>query len=119
MKDNIDQDCTGNADDFACGAVVQNTIQSPGQIHSYQFYGTIGDVVYIKMSRVNGDLWPQISLYDPNGSLLKSASGISSTAITSDPLPVSGTYSVIAQEGFSGTTGTYNINWVFTNKECP
>jgi len=91
------------------GQIVTGSILTVGQVVSYTFTAEAGDVVLIGMGKVSGSFWQGISLYDPDGNLLNETSSPSHAELTKT-LSVSGTYTILAYDGYNGTwTGSYAL----------
>jgi hypothetical protein len=52
------------------GTTTIGSIGAPSENDSFTFSAESGDVILIGISKVTGDLWPRIRLYDPNGTLI-------------------------------------------------
>lgn len=79
----------------------------------WQFVGVGGQTVNVTVNRIAGDLTPVISLYGPNGLLLREAQpDLEGTATMTVELPGDGTYRIIvarANLAAGTTTGDYGI----------
>ena len=99
-----------NVTSLSYGQTVSGTIAMPAEMDTYTFTAGAGDTVVIGMSRVSGDLWQEIRLYDADGNLLNEDSGPVHAEVT-QPLVLAGSYTILVGDGFDGTlTGDYNIN---------
>jgi hypothetical protein len=88
---------------------VAGAINQPAEMDAFTFPANANDKVIIGMSRVSGNLWQKIRLYDPSGTLLNENSS-PVHAEMAYPIPVTGTYAILVGDGFDGTlTGSYNI----------
>jgi len=92
------------------GEVRTGSIYSSGDADSYHFYGNSGEGVYILMGVINGNLYPSISLYDPDGILLESAWGYYSATIDYQ-LQKSGLYTIICRDYRGIYTGDYGVSF--------
>ena len=100
----------GNALPLSFGQTVSGTIAIPAEMDTYTFPADAGDVILLGMSRVSGDLWQEIRLYDPDGNLLGAESSSHHVEVTKT-LSIAGTYTVLVSDGFNGTlTGDYSIS---------
>jgi hypothetical protein len=62
------------------------------------------------MSKSSGNLWPEIRVYSPNGTKLCEEYSPSTAEIASCNLTSTGTYTILADDGFNGTfTGDYYL----------
>jgi hypothetical protein len=94
------------------GQTIQSSISSIGEIDIYSFNAIQGDVIHVHMTSTN--MSSVVSLYGPDGTLLKTAAvtnGLSGTAaFNSGPLPSTGTYILLANEnGYDAVGKTYTI----------
>lgn len=103
-----------NATSLFYGQTISGSITQPAEMDTYTFSADAGDIIRLEMNRVSGDLGQQIRLYEPDGNLLNEDSNPTQAAMI-QTLPVTGTYTVLASDGFNGTlTGSYNITlWQF------
>ena len=91
------------------GNSVTGSIDIPGSVNTYSFPGGTGDEVVIRITKSTGNLWPRITLFGPSGKQLKQSSGSITTELSS-PLPLSGTHTILVDDGFQGTyTGDYTL----------
>jgi hypothetical protein len=98
-----------NAPSLSFGQIKPGTMQQPAEMDTYTIEADAGDAIFLGMSRISGDLWQEIRLYDPHGSLL---SEVSSPVHVEDTYTVaaSGEYRILLTDGFDGTnTGSYNL----------
>jgi len=92
---------------------VSGSISSAGEINSYRFAGTSGDVVLVRMSCPDWPYWdghfdPQLRLYDLNGSEVQRNYGDTAAAIQCT-LNETGDYLVQAQDNSGTQTASYGI----------
>jgi uncharacterized repeat protein (TIGR01451 family) len=77
---------------------------------TYTFAASADDKVLVRMSKSSGTLWPGITVYGPDGTKLCEAYSSSTAEIASCYLTSTGTYTILAYDGFNGTfTGDYSI----------
>jgi len=86
------------------GEALSGSIGTAG-MDTYVFSGNASDVVLV---RVSGIMFPGISLYSPNGTKLKGASG-NNVAGLSSPLPDDGEYKILVYVWY-GTGGSYKLS---------
>ncbi len=108
-----------NATPLAFGQTVTGTVNQPAQMTTYTFDADAGDRILLGMSRVSGNLWQEIRLYDAGGNLLNEQSG-SVHAENVYTVPAGGAYHVLLTDGFNGTyTGTYSLHIQRLNDPTP
>ena len=91
------------------GSSTPGSIRQGGQVDTYSFSGSPGDSVVIRIAKTSGDLWPRITLYDPSGKELKRSYSSTTTELSS-LLTVSGTHTLLVDDGYRGTyTGDYSL----------
>lgn len=99
-----------NATVITFGQTTAGSINQPAEMDSFTFSAKANDQIRVLMTSISGDLWQQIRLYDPAGTLLNENTGVNQAEITR-VLPVDGDYTILASDGFNGTkTGSYNIS---------
>jgi hypothetical protein len=92
------------------GETIQCSIVSPSETDTYTFTASAGDKVLVRMSKSSGDLWAGIKVYSPDGTKLCEVFYPSTAEIASCNIPSTGTYSILAYDGFNGTfTGDYYL----------
>jgi hypothetical protein len=93
------------------GQTVSGEIASAAEADRYTFSANAGNVVLIKIGKVEGDFWPQIRLFDPDGNLIDSPKGGAVSAELNVTLPVDGIYTILVDDGFNGTwVGKYSLH---------
>ena len=94
------------------GETVNGSIDIPGEEDIYTFSGNIGDVIIVRMiDSPNTGFGSEISLYRPNGTLLCSDWDVGgSLAETTCTLDIDGTFTILAEDHFGFTTGTYGLH---------
>jgi hypothetical protein len=88
------------------------SITNPAQTDSFTFNGEAGHTVVINMSRESGSLYPEISLYAPDGTLEISTWGNTHAEISDYQLLQSGTYTIVAGDHYGGYTGNYSLSFL-------
>ena len=96
------------------GQTMTESISIQGEQDSFTFMGATGDVILVRVT-TETVLWPQLDLYDPEGSLLESALEVGPCVveINSSPLPTDGYYQLRISDYIGTGTGTY---WVFVQR---
>jgi RHS repeat-associated protein len=99
---------------ISSGETVYGDISAAGQMDSYAFDASAGDVARILIGTGPTYFCPRIELYDPEGALVTSAgqSGYYSATITTQLLEKGGTYTVIARAYDGLDSGTYGLSLV-------
>ncbi len=94
------------------GDLLEGEISQIGELDLFCFEANTGDVVVIVMSKIDGTLDPFLELYDPDGNLVDSDndSGVFPNARIDAPLPLTGTYTIIARDLRNNATGGYHLN---------
>ena len=94
------------------GVPVNIKTSYPGQRAIYSFSGTAGQVVSLAMtnSTYSGDC-PNVSIRNPNGTTLASTTicGGSSSSLSNETLPTTGTYTVLVNPGVATGGYTYTL----------
>lgn len=98
-----------NATTILFGQTQPGSINLPAEMDAFTFSGNVSTNIHVTMTRVSGSLWQQIRIYDPSGELLGEDSAPTQAQLTRS-LPSTGTYTILASDGFDGTlTGNYNV----------
>jgi hypothetical protein len=93
---------------------------TPAEMDTYTFTASAGDKVLVRMSKSSGTLWPGITVYSPDGTKLCETYGSSTAKIASCTLTSTGTYSILAYDGYYGTrTGDYSLYLQRNNPGIP
>ncbi len=96
---------------LAFGQTLQATVDAVGEKDAYTFSASASDRVMIGMAVASGGLDPEIVLYNPSGQAICSAyypvGG--ATEINDCILPVSGIYTLLADDYGNSETGSYSI----------
>jgi len=100
------------------GQTISDSINPSGQLDSYTFNANKGDGVTVRMGSTS-EVDPKISIYRPDGTLLKEAftafDDTYSSAQLEAALDQKGTYTVLASDNFANDTGNYSISLQRTN----
>ncbi|MEM9821240.1 MAG: GEVED domain-containing protein [Bacteroidota bacterium] len=92
------------------GTAVTGNITSLGQVDTYTFNGTAGDVVLIRMRGKSGGVDGCIELFDPNGnSIAADCDDGGLVKIDGLALPTTGLYTIKAQDSGDNDKGNYGI----------
>jgi len=104
--------------DLVWGQVQSGAIGSVAQSNCFTFSGTASDVVDFTMVATNGNVSPKLRLYNPDGSLLSSASnnylngvcaGGSTIEMNSVTLKTNGTHTLLVGDCSDTNPGAYNL----------
>lgn len=99
----------GGAAPISYSQTLAGNINQPAEMDAFTFTAEVNDEVIVGMSKVSGDLWQKIRLYDPDGVLLHEVKDAVHAEMTYR-IPLSGIYTILAADGFNGTyTGGYNL----------
>jgi hypothetical protein len=99
----------GNATQLSFGESSSGDILYAAEMDTYTFVATGTEQARVTMSRTSGDLWPQIRLYEPTGTLIGAVSDFSLAELTVT-LPGGGVYTILCGDGLNGTsTGAYTL----------
>ena len=102
-------------DDIQFNETKNGTIQDGPEVDLYTFNGEMGwKIIRLQMNRDEGDIYPEIRLYDPDGNLEishhdTSSSGGYHAEIIDHVLEHSGNYSIAIQDHFGTQTGNYTL----------
>ncbi|RPH63161.1 MAG: hypothetical protein EHM81_00670 [Chloroflexi bacterium] len=101
----------GSPGSIAFGQTLSGSITTPAELDTYTFAATAGDKVLVRMSKSAGSLYPEIRIFNPAGTTELCSEYSSNTAeIANCPLTVTGTYTILAGDGYLGTyTGDYYL----------
>ncbi len=100
----------GNPIPILFGQTLAGSILTPAQANTYLYTTTGSAEVPFRMSKVAGNLWPGIRVYNPNGTLICEDESSSTAEIPNCALPESGDYTILVFDSFYGTyTGDYNF----------
>ena len=109
---------SARATDLPFGQVKNGSIAVSSQENKYTFTDNAGDVVDFTMTTTSGNLNPKMRLYNPDGSLNRSASNYyasgacypsATVAMNSVTLPATGTYTVLVGDCADTNTGSYDL----------
>jgi formylglycine-generating enzyme required for sulfatase activity len=95
----------GNTVSIAYGQTRSGSISTPAEMDTYTFAASAGDKVLVRMSKSSGTLYPGIRVYDPDGAKLCEVDGSYTAEIASCTLSTTGTYSILAFDGFGHVGG--------------
>jgi len=106
----------GNTIRMEFGETIFASIDQAGDLDLYTFSANAGDSILIAVSYASGSLFPDVSLYGPNGTELASKwSGYNRSPIEiSQVLTESGEYTILVKDTAGHNTGEYDL---FFNKE--
>jgi len=92
------------------GQTLAGSITTPAEMDTYTFAANAGDRVLVRMSFSSGDFWMGVRIYGPDGTELAEQYSPVTAEIADCQLPTTGTYSIVAYDGFEGTgTGEYYL----------
>jgi hypothetical protein len=96
------------------GQTIAESITTQGEKDTFIFMGAIGDIILVRVT-TETELWPQIDLYDPEGSLQDSALevGPGIVEIKSSPLTAQGYHQIKISDYGNTRTGAY---WIFVQR---
>lgn len=87
--------------------VSRDTLSNISELKAYQFIARAGDIVDIQMIGITDDIDPHIRLFNPSGRLLASAADNDFAIVSSQVLPDSGMYTIIADDVVGDDVGEY------------
>ncbi|MCX6360357.1 MAG: hypothetical protein NT029_11135 [Armatimonadetes bacterium] len=94
-------------------------IANIGQVDTYTFNGSIGNLATITAARTSGSLWPWVRVFLPPATWFDPASS-SATTVWSQTLANAGRFTVIVSDGFDGAnTGPYSMRLERTGDLVP
>ncbi|ABG40023.1 peptidase-like protein [Paraglaciecola sp. T6c] len=102
------------AADLVNGGSVSGVISVAGEEDTWTFNATAGERINIQLvDLAAGDLFPQMTLYAPDGTRVTSASNYTVASIYNAEAPETGTYSLVVQDGTSrqDNTGAYALHF--------
>jgi hypothetical protein len=95
--------------DANLGSTMFGSIDGPAVMRTFSIPAVSGHVIFARMTRSSGKVWPMMRLYDPNGVLLQQESSSVSTDLTR-AVSVTGNHTLLVGDGFNGTyTGQYSL----------
>jgi|GEM_PF-6752251 len=96
------------------GQTMTGAISTQGEQDTYTFMGAVGDVILVRVT-TETELWLQVDLYDPEGSLQESAVevGPGTADLKSNPLGAVGYYQIRVSDYNNTRTGDY---WIFLQR---
>jgi len=90
------------------GETIVASIGEPGEVDTYTFNATANDTVLIRMSQGTSSINPKIELFSTSGTQIIDEEGYWSVEICNS-LTESGTYTILASDGYGHETGSYSI----------
>ncbi|HEY3411828.1 MAG TPA: hypothetical protein VGM51_02100 [Armatimonadota bacterium] len=85
------------------------SIDGPAVMRTFSIEAERGEVIFARMARSSGNVWPLIRLYDPNGVFLQQEGSSLTTELTR-AVGTTGSYTLLVGDAFNGTyTGQYNL----------
>lgn len=102
---------SADAQSLPNGGSVRGTIAVAGAQHTYTFFANAGEGFQLRLADISqSTFYPQIVLYRPGGVYEGYANG-SSVAALGGTAPLTGTYSVVVEDGSTNhdRTGTYDL----------
>ena len=95
------------------GQTVGGSIESEAQMDTYTFTARAGEKVDVRMNQLTGIMWAGFRIYTPTGVMLSEQRSPHTAEVTGLLLPVTGTYSILAFDGWYGfRLGTYDLSLV-------
>jgi uncharacterized protein YdeI (BOF family) len=95
---------------IAFGQTLAGSILTPAQAKTYLYTTMESAEVPIRMTKLAGDLWPGIRVYNPEGTLICEGESSGTAEIPGCALPESGGYTILVFDSFIGTyTGDYKL----------
>jgi len=91
------------------GSLVSGTLIF-GDVAAYIFSGTTGDVIFIQLSKTTGTMFPDITLFGPDGKSIDDDYGAYQAFSGPIRLTSSGTYTVLAMDNYGYQTGDYVLS---------
>ena len=106
-----------NAIPLAFGDSVMGTIDPSTEIETYVFSGSNGDLASIQVTEITSAIEPFLQIYNPDGSLLRRASGSATALLNNVPLEETGTYKIVVADSAGDETGDYNLTFNLTSQD--
>ena len=89
-----------------------------GDMDSYTFYANAGHHITLTMAdtgpspELSTTLYPHISIFKPDGSILQTPSfGLTTAQVSSARMPTTGTYTVLVKDRYASYTGDYVLHF--------
>ncbi len=96
---------------IAYDQIFSGSITEATQKDRYTFIGNPGDVILITLAITEGDIWPEIRLFNPEGSEIKTARAPGASVELNETLSDAGEFIILIGDGHDGTlTGQYTLN---------
>ena len=99
---------------LTCGQVTLRQVNLPGQVDTYTFAGTAGNVSDLRLTPRSGNYSPYAELYDSTGAL-RGTSASGTLLITP---PANATYSLLVRD-LSANLGSYRVGLQNDTSACP
>jgi RHS repeat-associated protein len=96
--------------DIEYGDSVESSIDVLGEEDSYNFTGTVGDRVVVRMNEDDLFLNPTLELYAPDGSLVTEDTDDTTAVLDSILLDQAGIYTLLASDDGGNNTGAYSLS---------
>lgn len=97
------------AKEISDGKLKKGEIKKLGEEDRFVFEGEVNDQIVLLCTKIEGDLWPKIELYGPDGVRVASAYGSLQAEVTYT-LKTTGRFGILVRDGFNGTyTGKYRL----------
>jgi len=101
------------------GQTLESTIERIADAKTYTFVATGGDLVQMTMTRTSDSLRPRIRIFGPTGIEVCSAnSGNPTTQLANCSLVSTGIYTVLVDDTFSSSLGSYTLALQCLNTAC-
>jgi hypothetical protein len=97
-------------DAISYGQTLTGSLSVAGELDTYTFSASAGDVIVIRMAELTNALEPQLVLYSPGGSVLENEWSYTMIELFEVTLATTGTYSVVARDNGNDDTGDYSIH---------
>ncbi|MFT7450535.1 MAG: hypothetical protein ACI9VN_001252, partial [Patescibacteria group bacterium] len=101
-----------------CTTDLEGSFSHQTEVDAYSYEGDAGDLMVLQMRAVQGNIEPQLRLYDPSGNLLVEAlPSVGLSRIDAFVLPETGTYTVLCMDKNGNDLGDYgfSIQWINTS----
>jgi len=92
------------------GSTESGALTQPASTDAFTIEGNAGDQILIRLAQGDGDLFPHIRFYRPDGQFIDGAFGSTFAEHHSASLPVSGTFTILVMDHPGGDIGAYHIH---------
>jgi predicted DNA-binding ribbon-helix-helix protein len=100
----------GNATAISFGQALFGSLITTAQMDTYTFTASAGDKVLVRMSESAGNFYPEVRVYNPQGTkLCESGYNTTTAEIPSCALTSDGTYTILAFDYYGTYTGDYHV----------